>query len=235
MSRLFGGMCAYEKYEPGDSPHVLVYSPQGGCWKIRDSLEGKRASAFLKVQDGGKAPPIFVEGGDNWSFHDGRAWVVDSSVRCSLLGPASNPFEGGANRATTEQTAAGTAGTTKAAVKSPAPKTASAAKKKFTKKPVARAVASGQSHASTASESSSSDSESVFDFEAHVPKTNQPEHVFDFDQQAEGSTARMRPQGMVCSKMLIRAGLRCLCHFMHVRVCPSRVKGLVGSIPVQLN
>lgn len=192
----FDGLSAYEK-AGGGQPRFLFYSKRKGRWKINDQLDdAKNGFAFAKVRDGGTAPSDHSPA-LRWQVFDGKegGYKEDAAVQCSAVVVEAKEAE-----ATDEA------------------KEAEAAEE---------ASAEDDSSGSSSSSSSGSDNEDEGGSDGPVSER----------QAASGDGAGAglvrdsmqavprKPRGRVCAKMLVRAGLRCSCHFSFVGQCPGFANG----------
>ncbi len=200
----FGGVKAYEKF--GDK-RFLYFWPGKSRWKISDLLgDEAKGFAFLQVDDGGKRPPVSEGREQLWQVFDGKGegYGKDPAMKCTELG--------GDAVESTSSTAA------------PAPETDLL--DRFEKDVFERQEQSSASPSSGSSSDSDSATKSSVSG-APEPSPTQPAHEStgaptDIARSNGTSIDPPIPRGMVCAKMLARSLLRCHCHFVYVRQCPSR-------------
>eukprot|EP00931_Biecheleriopsis_adriatica_P097600 TRINITY_DN7141_c0_g1_i10.p1 TRINITY_DN7141_c0_g1~~TRINITY_DN7141_c0_g1_i10.p1 ORF type:complete len:493 (-),score=118.27 TRINITY_DN7141_c0_g1_i10:47-1396(-) len=190
----FEGTMAYERIslEDGDFKRCLFFAKDKSRWKICEAIGDSRNFAFLKVTDGGRNPPSEAGSESMWTFFDGKeAGWAEDAAVRCTLVEGEDDTT--AKKAKTEES------------------TADKAKPKEDDSSDSESEGSG-----SVSESDASDSGSGAGGE-------------EIAQPAATSTASTAspPQGprqgtkRACAKMLVRARLRCQCHFSYLWDCPA--------------
>mmetsp|Transcript_51924 Transcript_51924/g.93491 ORF Transcript_51924/g.93491 Transcript_51924/m.93491 type:complete len:689 (+) Transcript_51924:81-2147(+) len=213
----YDGTAAWEKF--GESQEmgprrVLFFAKDKSRWKISEELGHTSNYAFLKVKDGGKSSPDEVGPEQQWTFFDGKeaGWQQDPDFRCVKL-------EGGVKRSKKEEDEVkkeeGEAKVKKEAGKTDDDSSDSAS----SSDEESDSEASDSSAGSGGSASSGSGAEAKAAAPVAASSAALPVGA---SQQTGGLAvaASARPTSRACAKMLVRAGLRCSCHFAYVRECP---------------
>lgn len=209
-----GGYKGHQAYErigkKGDEARrCLFYSKEKSRWKISEGLGDHKNFAFLKVKDGGTKPPSAAGSRIHWHFFDGKdvGWTEDREVKCV-------PYEQG-KRAKTENGEARSA-----QIAEDAPEIA--VDEGSASSDSASSSSGGESSEEASDDDSASSGGSGSPEQKRAASTAVPATGPGRGGTTPGSSVPPRPKTRACAKMLVRAGLRCSCHFKYVQECPSR-------------
>jgi len=200
----YAGVPAWQKIGEEKNKRCAFFAKEKSRWKISEELGDEKHFAFLKVKDGGKALPWELAPPDfAWKFFDGKeeGWKEDTQVLCSQVEDESAPS---AKRVKSE---------------------GSEVKKE-------------QEEESSSDSGSGSDSEASDNSSGGSSGSSSPQAAGSSKATASGAAAPsgpgpdgiLFPNRKAAAKMLVRSGLRCSCHFSHLRDCPDR-RSAVGNTP----
>jgi len=250
LPELFGGSIAYEKVSDHDAEQrrVLYYHAEKKRWKVSESIgDNKAGFAFLKVRDGGKAPPISNES-IAWTLFDGReGYNEDPAMRCIKLldllvqpGVATKLDAASLGASATDISAfavstdfaKGLAGNNSDSEESNS-SSSSSARSLHVVAQFATRDASGEAINPVAQESgseSSTSSSTSGDRKRQRLSTDTPALPASDDGRKfkgllnppkERALAEAGGSRLLAAKMLVRSGLRCWCHHDYIRSCPE--------------
>eukprot|EP00931_Biecheleriopsis_adriatica_P097603 TRINITY_DN7141_c0_g1_i2.p1 TRINITY_DN7141_c0_g1~~TRINITY_DN7141_c0_g1_i2.p1 ORF type:complete len:529 (-),score=123.77 TRINITY_DN7141_c0_g1_i2:47-1633(-) len=196
-----------------------IYAPvaegfEGTMAYERIGLEGddtKRCLFFAKdksrwkiSEDGGKNPPSEAGSESKWTFFDGKeaGWTEDAAVRCTLVGGEDVAI---AKKAKAEESTADKAKPKQEKVEDDSSDSESSG--------------SGSGSESDASDSGS-DAGSKKGVQPAVPLAS-PAPAASTESTGSAPQGPVQGSRRACAKMLVRAGLRCQCHFSYLWDCPA--------------
>lgn len=221
----FEGKLAYKK---ADNERVLFYSSRKGRWKIHSSLDDAQGGFAYAKGPGDAAPGPSLR----WSVYDGKekGYTEDSGVKCKPIegkpGEAeeSKPVENKSAEGAEQQAADSTAEpSNQGGAESSASDSDSADSDDEKEK----------SSAASGSSSGSSSDESADEAPGPSPGDASPKPPVTPSSTAANAAAlrnaaiklALDMQGKrtrVCAKMLVRAKIRCTCHFAYEKDCPNK-------------
>mmetsp|Transcript_23553 Transcript_23553/g.42500 ORF Transcript_23553/g.42500 Transcript_23553/m.42500 type:complete len:697 (+) Transcript_23553:168-2258(+) len=199
-----GGASAWEKIGEEKNKRCVYFAKEKSRWKISEALGDEKHFAFLKVKDGGKALPWELTPPESaWKFFDGKetGWTEDVAVRCLQVEDESAPSS---KRVKTDEAEVKTEG----------------------KEESSSGSSSGTGSDSEASDDSSGGSSgSASPEKGGAPPASSKATASGTVAplgQGSGGAVLVSSGRKACAKLLVRSGLRCLCHFSHIRDCPDR-------------
>ncbi|CAE7812960.1 GOR [Symbiodinium sp. CCMP2592] len=203
----YKGHHAYERISKKgeEARRCLFYSKEKSRWKISEGLGDHKNFAFLKVKDGGTKPPSAAGSKTHWHFFDGKdvGWTEDRDVKCV-------PYEQGKRAKTENGDAPEIADEASASSDSASSSSGGESSEE----------ASDDDSASSGGSRSSGERAGLKPASTAVPATGPGRGPTT--TTTTGPNMAPRPRTRACAKMLVRAGLRCSCHFKYVQECPSR-------------
>lgn len=220
-----GGALAYEK-ECATERRVIVFHKRKSRWKVCEEPESKNAFAFLIVPEAegaGQIPPSDVPSG-RWSVYEGKdqGYLEDLDVRCVRI--ESSRLPQGAKK---EQEVKSEVKVKEEKVKKEEDEQALKDMKEKTAEVSQQGKKVKVERADTEADGSVSgaDNDSDEDTESGDSSGESDSSSSGSSQPASGPTSNGAPAvpslRRACAKMLVRAGLRCACHYVYRKDCPT--------------